>query len=157
MYPATATTNATYELPKLDPRRRNRAEKESRAVLTGVLGNISASSFLYRLTGRRELGRSAGQHTHMLSHDGRGFAGRNPIFRDGPDLTALRSVASRRQDTAARPPASADQSFPPNALNPAGHAEKPPKPNLARPTGVGMGGGNLGREGRGVREERDTT
>jgi hypothetical protein len=130
MYPATAATNATYELPKLDPRRRKRTEKRgSRALLTGVLGNISASSFLYRLTGRRELGRSAGQHTHMLSHDGRSFAGRNPMFSadqiSPPSAQAL--LGGRIQRPALPRPPPPTKASHPTSPNPAEPAKKPSK------------------------------
>lgn len=48
-------------------------------TLTGDLGNISESSFLYRLTGCRDLDLSAGQHTHIFPHAGNNFREINPI------------------------------------------------------------------------------
>lgn len=50
-------------------------------MLTRVLGKIPESNFLYRLTGRRELGRRAGQQTHIFSHAGRIFLDTKPIPR----------------------------------------------------------------------------
>lgn len=48
-------------------------------TLTRVLGKISASNFLYRLTGFRELDLRLGQHTHMLPHAGNIFLEMIPI------------------------------------------------------------------------------
>ena len=43
------------------------------------LGKISASSFLYRLTGCLDLDLNAGQHTHMLPHAGKILLEMKPI------------------------------------------------------------------------------
>lgn len=47
---------------------------------TGDFGKISASSFLYRLTGCRDLDLKAGQQTHMLSQAGKIFLEMTPII-----------------------------------------------------------------------------
>lgn len=52
---------------------------------------------MYRLTGRRELGRSAGQQTHMLSHDGNSFDPMKPIF-GGPRRLELEQPAGSVAD-----------------------------------------------------------
>lgn len=66
-------------------------------MLTRVLGKISASKCLYRLTGRRELGRSAGQQTHMFSHAGITFLDIKPIPRT---KTTLHQETKRRKNPA---------------------------------------------------------
>lgn len=43
------------------------------SVLTGDLGKISASNFLYLLTGCRDRDLKAGQQTHMFPHAGNIF------------------------------------------------------------------------------------
>lgn len=53
-------------------------ENMNNLILTD-LGNISASSFLYRLTGCRDLDLNAGQQTHMLSQAGNNFLEITPI------------------------------------------------------------------------------
>lgn len=55
------------------------SRKKSHKTRTGDLGNISASSFLYRLTGWRDLDLKAGQQTHMFPHAGKIFREMTPI------------------------------------------------------------------------------
>jgi len=54
-------------------------QKKTCKILTMVLGKISAKSFLYLLTGLRELGLSAGQQTHMFPQAGKIFLEMKPI------------------------------------------------------------------------------
>ena len=49
-------------------------------MLTSDLGNMSASNFLYRLTGCRDLDLKAGQQMQMFPHAGKIFLEMTPIY-----------------------------------------------------------------------------
>jgi hypothetical protein len=152
MYPATATTNATYELPKLDPRRRKRTEKREPRGTHRRLGEYLGEQLLVPLNrAARARAQRRAAHAHALARR-QELRREEPHVLGGPNLAALRSGTSRRQDTAARPPASAaaDQSLPPNFPKPSRTGEEALKmsPRAHRADD----GGNLGWERRGAED-----